>query len=124
MQQVSSPLTTETMSVVSEESDSFSTITPVPRSPTAVKFGVPIRQQTTGNSFGQRTPLTPSYTGGMFARSGTTGRTPNAFGSSPTCPRCSKAVYFAEQVRLYLTRYSNPLQPLSRSTLSERSGTR
>lgn len=108
-QQVSSPLTIDS---TSEESDSFSTVTPVSRSPTALKFGVPIRQQTTGNSFGQRTPLAPSYTGGMFARSGAVGRTPNAFGSSPTCPRCSKAVYFAEQVCFCPPGHKNRCKPL------------
>ncbi|PVG00086.1 putative phospho-2-dehydro-3-deoxyheptonate aldolase, tyrosine-inhibited [Serendipita vermifera] len=34
----------------------------------------------------------------MFSQSGPVKRVSNAFGSSPTCPRCGKAVYFAEQV--------------------------
>jgi hypothetical protein len=61
---------------------------------------VPIRHQTTGGieHDGNRSPLKANFTGGMFARSGTFARTPNMFGSSPTCPRCGKAVYFAEQV--------------------------
>lgn len=60
-------------------------------------FHNPIRQQTTGG-IGNRSPLAANSTGGMFARSGAFARTPNTFGSSPTCPRCGKAVYFAEQV--------------------------
>ncbi|KIM29224.1 hypothetical protein M408DRAFT_120865 [Serendipita vermifera MAFF 305830] len=98
MKQSSSPLTSEQTPPAAEEMDTVPSMAPAPRSPTSLTFGAPLRQQTTGNLFGQRAPLAPNFTGGMFARSGTAGRTHNTFGSSPTCPRCSKAVYFAEQV--------------------------
>lgn len=55
-------------------------------------------QQTTGSPHSPRRELAPSYTGGMFSRSNAASRVPTMFGSSPSCPRCNKAVYFAEQV--------------------------
>jgi len=79
--------------------------TPVPLTTTPLRAATSIRQQTTGTAymgtgFSPRTTLTPSYTGNMFSRgNGNGGRIANTFGSSPQCPRCSKAVYFAEQVR-------------------------
>lgn len=86
-----------------EAKDSFSAdfaTTPLSGGVSSSPFhvGNSIRQQVTGVGYNNRSPLATNFTGGMFSRSGAFARTPNAFGSSPTCPRCGNAVYFAEQV--------------------------
>jgi hypothetical protein len=63
------------------------------------KFNFSIPRQITGAFTPNQRGLAPNYTGGMFTQSGPVKRVSNTFGSSPTCPRCGKAVYFAEQVR-------------------------
>jgi len=56
--------------------------------------------QSTGGHYTHQTPqvLTASMTGGMFSSPQRAGRTKTFGSASPTCPRCGKAVYFAEQV--------------------------
>lgn len=60
-----------------------------------------ISPQSTGGVYLRRSPqvLTASMTGGMFSSPERTGRTKAFVSASPTCPKCGKAVYFAEQVR-------------------------
>jgi len=47
------------------------------------------------------TPLRPSFTGnlGTMGKKSKTLPVTSAFGGSPSCPRCDKVVYFAEQVK-------------------------
>lgn len=56
--------------------------------------------QSTGGLSPGRTPqvLTASMTGRMFSSPERAGRTKTFGSASPTCPKCGKAVYFAEQV--------------------------
>ncbi|KAF8513364.1 hypothetical protein JB92DRAFT_2812083 [Gautieria morchelliformis] len=54
-----------------------------------------LRANTTGAQFD--TPPRPSFTGNVGAKK-TFGPSPG-FGGTPSCPRCGKAVYFAEQVK-------------------------
>ncbi|KAG8803785.1 hypothetical protein FRC16_002991 [Serendipita sp. 398] len=78
---VQTPLTSETLSA-----------------PLISRTDISISRQITGSGAARHPPVTPNYTGGMFSRSGLASRTPVSFGTSPNCPRCGKAVYFAEQV--------------------------
>lgn len=58
-----------------------------------------LRQTMTGSSASGSTrfstPLKPTYTGNVESTVGPS----SGFGGTPSCPRCEKPVYFAEQVR-------------------------
>ena len=64
-----------------------------------------LHSNTTGTRF--NAPLRPSFTGNVGAKK-TFGPSPG-FSGTPSCPRCNKAVYFAEQVRRHHEAVQFPL---------------
>lgn len=62
----------------------------------------PLRYISTNMTGSSVQPVRQAYTGAAIASKGTTGRrhtyTPPGFSGTPSCPRCDKPVYFAEQV--------------------------
>jgi hypothetical protein len=102
------PVVQRSHSPATPEEESADQLSDIPASPPKRSTGFngaggstqSISPQSTGSIYLRRSPqvLMASMTGGIFSSPERAGRTKTFGTASPTCPKCGKAVYFAEQV--------------------------